>query len=187
VQFIGGSDKLKHCLDLFGANTTNSASVGLWECIPNEKSQQWKFSAVPPGPSPGPAPPSPAPPPVPPFCGQILLKANLNKCMDFTNGAKIDVWDCSATPIDGQNWIYDSSTSQIKNLKDQTKCIDLRGGSEQAGNTVEIWECDSSTPNQQWTLQQKSGYFLIVYKKNTKFCMDIGTMDFKNGDPVQIQ
>jgi len=128
----------------------------------------------------------------PPFCGQIQLKANLNKCMDLfsgnkTKGGKIDVWDFSSTPIDWQNWVYDSSTSQIKNLKDQTKCIDLRGGGEQAGNTVEIWDCDSSTPNQQWTLQQRQGYFFIAYKKNTKFCMDIGSMDFKNGDPVQIK
>jgi hypothetical protein len=61
VQFIGGTDKLQHCIDLFSGNTTNGAPVGLWECIPNQKSQQWKFTAGP-GPSPGPGPPTPGPP-----------------------------------------------------------------------------------------------------------------------------
>jgi hypothetical protein len=83
----------------------------------------------------------------PVFCGQIQYTGNLYKCIDLwaansTNGNKIDLYDCmpkSGTPIPGQQWMYDSSTSQIKWIHDQTKCMDLRGGSAVEGNTLDIW------------------------------------------------
>jgi hypothetical protein len=76
------------------------------------------------------------------------------KCLDVVggkkaDGAKLQVWDCSAGSKN-QQWVYTPWGDNHLQWKNMGKCVDLPGGSLNNGNQVQVWSCTGSNPNQVW-------------------------------------
>ena len=60
------------------------------------------------------------------------------------------------------------------------KCVDDSAGSTANGNKIQMWDCQSGNPNQQWTVG--SDGTLRVFGK----CMDITGANFSNGTGIEL-
>ena len=60
------------------------------------------------------------------------------------------------------------------------KCVDDSAGSTANGNKIQMWDCQSGNPNQQWTVEPDGT--LRVFGK----CMDITGANFSNGTGIEL-
>jgi hypothetical protein len=89
IKSIQGFDT---CLDVLGANTNQGATVGVYDCIPGQKNQEWTF--------------------VYSGAGNYEIRSKLNgKCLDVdtfgggtANGVRVQMWTCLSNPALNQRW-----------------------------------------------------------------------------------
>jgi hypothetical protein len=72
------------------------------------------------------------------------------------------------------------TTGPITSGLNSAKCVDDSAGGTANGNKIQMWDCQSGNPNQQWTVA--SGGTLQVFGK----CMDITGANYNNGTLVEL-
>jgi non-reducing end alpha-L-arabinofuranosidase len=72
------------------------------------------------------------------------------------------------------------TTGPITSGVNGAKCVDDSAGSTANGNKIQMWDCQSGNPNQQWTVA--SGGTLQVYGK----CLDITGANYNNGTLIEL-
>ena len=72
------------------------------------------------------------------------------------------------------------ATGPITSGVNSAKCVDDSAGSTANGNKIQMWDCQSGNPNQQWTVA--SNGTLQVYGK----CLDITGANYNNGTLVEL-
>lgn len=131
-------------LDLYGANTSNGATIGFWY---NNNNNGWnqKFDLY----------------------SDDTIRVG-GKCLDMSdygkinrgenaNGVKIHLWDCNGGWA--QKWVYD--TEGLLRLKGSNSyCLDARNGS--ANSTTYLYTCGSPTSTEAFRASQ---YEMIIYSR----------------------
>jgi hypothetical protein len=74
------------------------------------------------------------------------------------------VQDCNGQ--DNQNWNYDSKSFTITYGKDNTKCVELKGGNTANNSPVDITDCKQSEVTQMWLYNSQTQQ--INYRPNQK-------------------
>ena len=72
------------------------------------------------------------------------------------------------------------TTGPITSGVNSAKCVDDSAGSTANGNKIQMWDCQSGNPNQQWTVA--SGGTLQVFGK----CLDITGANYNNGTLIEL-
>lgn len=157
------------CLDIEGGSSTPGTSVWIWNCDHQLSQQQWY---------------------VPPSFGSFNIQ-NLMQgsflCLDLLgqytfNGNAVGAWECNG--FEGQSWVFETETGNIKWAKDQSKCVDVPGGNYKAGQELWIWDCNGGD-------SQKFGYdadMKTVYASasaDANMCIDV-PRDEKAGASVWL-
>ena len=86
----------------------------------------------------------------PNYLSPVLLEPGLNagKCLTAasnTDGAQVSIQAC--TGADAQQWTFEGGSV---NLFGNTKCLDIIDGVNADGTKLQIWDCGSGNPNQQF-------------------------------------
>ena len=121
VTGIGG-----RCLDVFGGNTSDGATVGIWDCN-GATWQTWSSK------------------------NDTLVGAG-GKCLDVsngsvTNGARVQLWTCNGSGAQ----VWHATGGQFVNPQ-SGKCLDAAWDQRNAnGDTVDLWDCWGGA-NQQWNV-----------------------------------
>jgi hypothetical protein len=71
-------------------------------------------------------------------------------------------------------------TGPITSGLNSAKCVDDSAGSTANGNKIQMWDCQSGNPNQQWTVG--SDGTVQVYGK----CLDITGANYSNGTLIEL-
>ncbi|KAJ7859212.1 ricin B lectin domain-containing protein, partial [Mycena olivaceomarginata] len=105
-----------------------------------------------------------------------------DKCLDVTNGAttngnKLQIWTC-ATANTNQLFVPHGIVASNGNggtvqWSGTNKCLDTTDGVLADGTPIQIWDCDSTNRNQQWSPQGVSvpKFFTIAPKSATSLCV----------------
>jgi hypothetical protein len=152
----------KTCADILNYDTTNGNTVQLSPCVGNS-AQQWVWVA------------------------NTATSAEgsirgLNKCLHVNSGSKTDgarvfIWDCSATAA--QYWIpRDDGTLMNPN---SGKCLQPKGGAITTGTGMEIRTCGTGTI-QKWGVQPFSQIKNVAAAR----CIDVKGSATANGTVVQL-
>lgn len=109
------------------------------------------------------------------------LATRHGKCLDvpagqFTNGQKLQLWDCTAGSAD-QQWRVAGNTIRTSG----SQCLDLPSGRGWAGAPVQLWACDATNWNQGFEVVGGS-----IRKRNTNFCIDVVDGHYDNGAALQL-
>lgn len=125
--YAAGSADATLCFDVAGGSDDFGASVWVWNCDHDLLQQQWY---------------------VPPNFGTYNIQSLMEGsflCLDLLgqytfNGNAIGAWDCNG--FEGQSWIFDAGTWNIRWAKDTSKCVDVPGGQFHSGVELWIWDCN---------------------------------------------
>lgn len=131
------------CVDLTSGNTSNGTNIQQWSC---QNNPNMMFRLVEAG------------------GGYYQIKhASSGKCLDVSgygtsNGSNIHLWSCHG----GDNQLFsmasNTSTADITDFtirgKQSGKCLDLSSGNSSNGTNIQIWSCNSSNANQNFSLKQ---------------------------------
>jgi hypothetical protein len=119
--------KSRSCLDVPGARTTSGLQLDISRCT-GGTSQQWTTPAA-------------------PVAAEIPGDCLAAHAISGSNGTAIVTASCaSATaPVPTQDWTFTGTT-----VRDQGKCLTLRGGHTTTGNSVVLSTCESRSTIQQW-------------------------------------
>ena len=122
VSGLGGK-----CLDVFGGDTSDGATVGIWDCN-GAPWQKWTYR-------------------------NQTLSGIGGKCLDVagggrTNGTRVQLWTCNGTGAQ----LWRALGGQLVNPQ-SGKCLDVSGNQNANGITVQLWDCWGG-PNQQWIVAQ---------------------------------
>lgn len=114
--------------------------------------------------------------------GHVTGPSTTGKCLDVdtntsTNGNKVQLWDCNATAIPGQQWSVESDGT----VRAFGKCLDIDGNGTANLTPVELWECDGAG-GQQW-VPQADGSLL---NPQSGRCLDDPQAKTDNGTQLQI-
>jgi len=162
------------CLDLFGRQTFNGASIDVWQCD-NTQGQWWIFE---------------------PGSYRIRSAINANKCIDATDmniGTQLKIWDCNELPQQKFGWdensgaIYLGSGAKTISSKCIESAADLRNGTSN-GTAVRVAKCSNVT-NQSWRVNQAPGPVepnATFFIKHGSFCMDVLGQQAVNGNPIDL-
>lgn len=120
--------------------------------------------------------------------GSELWNAQSNKCIDndggfSTNGNKIHIWDCSATPgHPNQTWVY-GKNKQLTNLG-TGKCLDLPGNDPTPPSGpayLQLYDCNN-TAAQQFDMIGAS----TIKHTSSGLCVDVYGGGTLNGTRIQL-
>jgi hypothetical protein len=120
---------------------------------------------------------------VPSYLGQLLIQAGsqASKCLQAANvnGAQVVLADC--TGGSSQEWTF---TGKGTVTLYGTKCLDVTNGVNSNGNKLQVWDCGTNNPNQQW-FYEGYGANQLQWKNKGK-CMDLTNGVLTDGNQVQI-
>merc|ERR1712139_491860 len=89
---------------------------------------------------------------------------------DSSNGNAIGAWDCNG--FEGQSWVYDAESSNIRWAQDPTKCVDIPGGSFVNGNELWIWDCNGQE-SQMFGYDPEMKTVFAVASNDASMCIDV--------------
>jgi len=163
-----------YCIDIPGGVPGYPTNLQMWKCNGRE-SQKWGYDSK--------------------TQAIFPLEEGERMCVDIQGavlkqGTAVNLYPCDPSKGKmGEAWALVSppplvcwgQPGHFKPLRDQNKCLDLKGGQAQNGNQVWIWDCNGHT-NQEWIWCSDNR---IVTAMNTNFCLDIPG-DIKQGTYLQI-
>lgn len=138
--------KMGRKLELENGNTSNGSNIEITSVAYYEFPNKIKFSIVPEG------------------SYYRILHTSSGKCFDVaggssSNGTNIQLWSCVTNQYkDNQLFSLEITPSPrfqfiIRNKK-TGKCLDLANGNTDSGNNIQLWECTSSSGNQNFFISQ---------------------------------
>jgi len=116
------SNNYKMCLDLQGQSYDNGTPIQIWNCN-GLWNQKWSFSNF-----------------------QLSPAWRSDKCIDSGSmqaGNRLWLWDCNSQAQ--QTFGFDGNSQTIylsDSVSDASLCLDVSGGSEDAGTLVQVWSCN---------------------------------------------
>ena len=120
------------CIDVFGANSSNGAEIGIWEQN-GGSNQMWNLTPE----------------------GYIESSMDTGKCLDIqggvaNNGTPIILWEKNGG--DNQKWMLDSDGCLVSYLNPK-RCIDVPGAENRNGVPLVLWDKNNGI-NQKWRLDE---------------------------------
>merc|ERR1712165_574090 len=162
IQSVGNPS---YCFDGNGLDE----GVYLWTCD-GTSDQYWTLGA---GQVPSFEVPSSAPTPTSslPGTGVAIVSNRIGDCLDIpnddtTNGVDLVLGSCDSTS--SQSWAFDIDGS-IRSSLDSNKCIEVQGSVYADGTPIEVQDCNSGNPGQQWNYLADG---TIQSVGNPSYCFD---------------
>jgi len=145
------------CMDIQGGSSSPGTAVWMWYCDHDLAQQRWY---------------------VPPSFGSYNIQSLMQGaflCLDLLgqytfNGNAIGAWECNG--FEGQSWIFEAGSWNIKWAKDPSKCIDVPGASYTAGTELWIWDCNGSD-NQKFGYDPDMNSIYAAASSDASMCLDV--------------
>ncbi|KIM76660.1 carbohydrate-binding module family 13 protein [Piloderma croceum F 1598] len=119
----------------------------------------------------------------PSFKGPLLIQPGVNtgKCLraDNKNGASVEVTSCTGSS--DQEWTF--GPKGAVSLYNGAKCLDVTDGKNADGTKLQVWDCGSGNPNQEFSYT-KFGDNHIQWTKGK--CVDLTGGSLATGNKIQI-
>merc|ERR1712165_516512 len=162
IQSVGNPS---YCFDGNGLDE----GVYLWTCD-GTSDQYWTLGG---GQAPSSKAPSSAPTPTSslPGTGVAIVSNRIGDCLDIpnddtTNGVDLVLGTCDSTS--SQSWVFGTDGS-IRSSLDSNKCIEVQGSVYANGTPIEVQDCNSGNPGQQWNYLADG---TIQSVGNPSYCFD---------------
>jgi Ricin-type beta-trefoil lectin domain/GlcNAc-PI de-N-acetylase len=178
------------CLDAEGGSYRNGTNAQIWDCV-DVPQQRWGIGE-PPADGSGYQ-----------WADRQIVGLGGDACVDIVGGSNgdgapvhvpigtpVQIWQCGGgagrVDVGNQRWTL-TSTGEL--IGQDGMCLDIRGGTDAAGNPVDVpngtrvqvWSCVGGLANQHWTLTP-GGDLVSAFGK----CLDIPAADTTPGTPLQV-
>ena len=92
--------------------------------------------------------------------------------------------DCSISARQLRGFRLLQRSGMLRWTNHPSKCLDVRDGQAKNGNRLQIWSCDSASPNQQFTWSSEDGK--IRWAAHPGYCVDVTDHRNVNGNRLQL-